>query len=123
MKNFLSTTKTGSLKGLAGILMVASLALSPLSTQLSIAQGTQSNSSSNINYPIAEHLMQMVRHTNNPNLQRIPKSPEQSAMYSIEQHLEKILKHAIWHCNTGYQYYQSISIEDMTEADDAKDQK
>ena len=40
--------------------MVASLALSPLSTQLSIAQGTQSNSSSNINYPIAEHLMQMV---------------------------------------------------------------
>ena len=60
MKNLISTTKTGSLKGLAGILMVASLALSPLSTQLSIAQGAQSNSSSNINYPIAEHLMQMV---------------------------------------------------------------
>ena len=67
MKKLINKTASTSLKKIAGFCMIASLALSPLATQVSLAATGQTSKSSksgrsdsDINYPIAKRLMKMM---------------------------------------------------------------
>lgn len=67
MKKLINKTASTSLKKIAGLCMIASLALSPLATQVSLAATGQTSKSSksgrsdsDINYPIAKRLMKMM---------------------------------------------------------------
>ena len=62
MKKLINKTASTSLKTIAGLCMVASLALSPLGTQVSLATETnQPNQlSTGIDYPIAQHFIKII---------------------------------------------------------------
>jgi Spy/CpxP family protein refolding chaperone len=64
MKKLINKTKSTSFKTIAGLCMVASLALSPLGTQLSLAAETNKTNqlSTGIDYPMAQHFIKMIDH-------------------------------------------------------------
>jgi Spy/CpxP family protein refolding chaperone len=62
MKKLINKTASTSLKTIAGLCMVASLALSPLGTQVSLATETNKTNqfSTGIDYPMAKHFIKMI---------------------------------------------------------------